>query len=844
MKLSALAAAWLGGIALAHHWYDYPAAALPLLLLAALLLSLALLCRAAKIAAWPPILLSVCLLGMWRFEASQTLPPHLPTEWDSRTHVEGRIVNDPELTATRVKFTLDTKAFANPGRQADMEWKAGNARLIVYAHPPGELPSDRGLPYYQFGDTVQLTGTLQRPEPIEGFDYPAYLESKGIRGVFWAESAAIIADEGRQEGRAITGASVHAGIRKSIYGLRRALADGLEQSLPAREAALAQALSLGLRGQLSEELVEDFRRSGTSHLLAISGLHLGILLVLTLGALQWALGRHTVIPVVLALAILWVYVVISGAPASVVRAAIMGSVYLVAIGLGRPRESLLPALALSAVIMTAMSPEVATQIPFQLSFAAMAGIVLALPWQETVSRRIAAGMEQARWMWARLLGPGLGWLASGVIVSGAATLATFPLVALHFGQLPLLGIPTTILATPLLPFALVGGLASAAAGAVHPLPGQLTGFTGSIPLSALAGMVELAPKWTVDVDAGGPALAWIWYGLLLGALVMSDTKHYRTRVLGRLNREIISMGQSPVAVWGETAQRTYPALAGVGLILLAGIFYLAIDAGEGSDGRLHVYFLDVGQGDSALIVTPGGKRVLVDGGPEFGGATRALSNHLPRWDRRLDLVAATHLDVDHSRGLLRVLETYRPRLVVAGIPDSGSHLYPQWRRALVEGGLQVQHLRAGQVLTLEVGVFLEVLHPPAAPLRGPAWDSNNNSLVLRLTYGEMSFLLTGDIEEEAERYLIRNGGEVKSDVLKAGHHGSNSSTTGTFLGAVQPRWVVISAGADNQYGHPHPAVLNRLNEAVGGENVYSTAAQGTIHFRTDGEQLWVETYRR
>ena len=410
MKLSALAAAWLGGMALAHHWYDYPAAALPLLLLAALLLSLALLCRAAKIAAWPPILLSVCLLGMWRFEASQALPPHLPAEWDSRTHVEGRIVNDPELTTTRVKFTLDTKAFASPGRQADMEWKAGNARLIVYAHPPGELPSDRGLPYYQFGDTVQLTGTLQRPEPIEGFDYPAYLESKGIRGVFWAESAAIIADEGRREGRSLTGANVHAGIRKSIYGLRRVLADGLEQSLPAREAALAQALLLGLRGQLSEELVEDFRRSGTSHLLAISGLHLGILLVLTLGALQWALGRHTVIPVVLALAILWVYVVISGASASVIRAAIMGSVYLAAIGLGRPRESLLPALALSAVIMTAVSPEVATQISFQLSFAAMAGIVLALPWQETASRSIAAGMEQARWMWARLLGRGWdGW---------------------------------------------------------------------------------------------------------------------------------------------------------------------------------------------------------------------------------------------------------------------------------------------------------------------------------------------------------------------------------------------------------------------------------------------------
>jgi len=841
MKLSALAAAWLAGMALAYHWYD--AAALPLLILAVLFSSLALLCRVARVAAWPPILLAVCLLGMWRFEAAQAPPPILPADWDSRTQVQGRIVTDPELTATRIRFTLKAEALASAGRQSDVQWEAGNARLLVYAHPPGELPPGRGLPYFQLGDTVEMAGTLQQPEPIEGFDYPAYLESKGIHGVFWAESAAIIGDEGRREGRGLAAADVRAGAWKSIYGIRRLLADGLERSLPPREAALAQALLLGLRGQLSDEVVEDFRQSGTSHLLAISGLHLGILLALTLGAFQGALGRHTIIPVALALAVLWVYVVASGAPASVVRAAVMGSVYLAAIGLGRPRESLLPALALSAVIMTAVSPQVVTQISFQLSFAAMAGIVLALPWQEAASRGIAACTEQARWTWARLLGRGLGWLASGAIVSAAATLATFPLVALHFGQFPLLGIPTTILATPLLPFALVGGLASAAAGAIHPLPGQLIGFTGSIPLSALAGLVASVPKWTLEVNAGGTAPAWIWYGLLLGTLVMSDTQYYRTRVLGRLEQEISSTGQPSVAVWGETAQRAYPALAGVGLILLAGIFYLLFGTVEGSDGRLHVYFLDVGQGDSALIVTPEGKRVLVDGGPEFGGAARALSNHLPRWDRRLDLVAATHLDVDHSRGLLRVLETYRTKSVVAGIPDSDSHLYPQWRRALAEGGLKVLHLSAGQELTLEEGVFLEVLHPPAVPLRGPAWDSNNNSLVLRLAYGEVSFLLTGDIEEEAERYLVRQGMDLESDVLKAGHHGSNSSTTRTFLRAVQPRWAVISAGADNQYGHPHPEVLKRLNEAVGRENVFSTAAEGTIHFTADGKRLWVETYQ-
>ena len=150
--------------------------------------------------------------------------------------------------------------------------------------------------------------------------------------------------------------------------------------------------------------MENFRQSGTSHLLAISGLHLGILLLMTVGVLHWALGRHTPIPVLLALVAVWLYVLVSGAPVSVVRAAIMGSVYLAALGLGRPRESLLPALALSVVVMTALDSRAASRISFQLSFAAMAGIALALPWQDTLSRSIAGRVEQTGWRWSPLAG--------------------------------------------------------------------------------------------------------------------------------------------------------------------------------------------------------------------------------------------------------------------------------------------------------------------------------------------------------------------------------------------------------------------------------------------------------
>ena len=833
MKLTTLAAAWLAGMALAHGWYD--ADPLPLLFLAGFAATAALVCRLLGISAWPALLAAACLLGLWRYEVWHAVPPPLLSDYGRVTEVRGRIVSDPEATATRVKFILQVTDFAGARAVGTPDWQPHDARLLVYAHPPPELVSGRELPYFRYGDGAHLKGTLQRPEPIEKFDYPAHLESQGIYAIFWAQAAAVSDTN--------AGDRVATVFRIAVFDLRRALGRSLDQSLPPTQAALGRALLLGLRGQLPDTAVENFRQSGTSHLLAISGLHLGILLVMTVGVLHWALGRHTPLPILLALAAVWLYVLVSGAPLSVVRAAIMGTVYLAALGLGRPRESLLPALALGVVAMTALDPGAASRVSFQLSFAAMAGIALALPWQDALCRSIASRFEQTGWRWSPLAGTALGWLASGVLISAAATLATFPLVALNFGQLPLLGIPATILATPLLPFALAGGLIAALAGMIHPLLGQLVGLPASMPLAALLGLVDAVPKWTVELDTEGTGWLWAWYGVLLGALVLADTRWYRACVLGRLTRVMGLSGAAGHSVSGSGPAGAYLALGGVGLVLAATLFYLLAGVWGQADGRLHVFFLDVGQGDAIYIETPGGKQILVDGGPEFGGAVRALSRHLPPWDRSLDLVASTHLDTDHSRGLLRVLEGYRTGAVVAGLPAPESHLFPQWRKAVEQGGHRLVHLSAGQELALEEELTLTVLHPPALPLRGPAWESNNNSLVLRLSYGEISFLLTGDIEAEAERYLARTATSLRSDVLKAGHHGSNSSTTAAFLRAVKPRWAVISAGADNQYGHPHPDVVSRLEDVVGRANVFSTATQGTIHFIADGQRLWVETER-
>ena len=831
---------------LAFRWYDTD----PLLpLVAALLfLCIGLILRLAGLRHLPLILLGVCLLGLWRFETVQAEPTPVLLRDGAQVTVRGKVANDPEATGGRIRFALDVETLDGQLRQLDLGFPVGTTRLLVYAHPAPELVSQRSLPYFRFGDFLELSGRLQRPQPIEGFDYPAYLESKGIFAVMWAsESAPLAGDPERNEGEYAwtNDEGLFDRFKERVFDVRRQLFRSLDESLPPEQAALAQALLLGLRGQLPDEVTENFRQTGTSHLLAISGLHLGIFLLVAVGVLQGTLGRHTPTPLLVTLCLVWLYVLLSGAPPSVIRAAIMGSIYLAALGLGRPRESLLPALSLSALVMTAVSPVLATQISFQLSFAAMAGIALSLPWQEATAKSIESHFQTVNWQLGPGLGAVLGWLAAGMVISAAATLATLPLVLVHFQQLPLLGIPATIIATPLLPFCLVGAVAVATLGLVHPLLGQAFGLVGAIPLTLLLQLVAWIPNWTVAVTLEDSRLAWAWYGALLGVLVLANTRVYRLRVLSRLrtistatplrDEVFVAGGRLGGAPGGVI-------LLAVAMLVLAAI-YVTSQIIDGSDNRLHVHFLDVGQGDSILIELPGGGNVLVDGGPDYAGGTQAMAEILPAWDRTLDLLVATHLDADHSRGLLKTLDNYRVGLVLTGAPHTESLLYPEWKSALERGGHSAFKVSAGQTVNLDGKVSLRVLHPPSMPLRGPAWDANNNSVVIQLAYGEITFLLAGDIESEAERYLVRNADSLESDVLKAAHHGSNSSSTSTFLKAVNPDWAVISAGQDNQYGHPHSDVLSRLEQTVGKSGIFDTATHGTISFSTDGERLWLRTER-
>ena len=274
-------------------------------------------------------------------------------------------------------------------------------------------------------------------------------------------------------------------------------------------------------------------------------------------------------------------------------------------------------------------------------------------------------------------------------------------------------------------------------------------------------------------------------------------------------------------------------LGSFGVIVL--LIWLAVLALP--DGRLHVAFLDVGQGDAILITLPKGDQILIDGGPSPTDLNWRLGQEMPFWDRTLELVINTHPDADHLGGLVSLLDRYTVEQALVADVEGGSQLYRAWSAELAEAHLTAIPAQAGMPLNLGQGVLATIISP------GPAVEHidepNNHSIVLHLQFGQVSFLFTGDIEAPVEQKLVQIDAPLQATILKSPHHGSKTSSTETFLNAVNPQLVVISVGQDNRFGHPSPEVMERY--AAHGLPVLRTDERGTIELITDGNGIWVET---
>ena len=807
MTLLAVASAFLLGVFLGDRLAP-PISALLLITSGWLLVALFL--RRIGHSVFPVVLVLCVVIGGLRM--ALTSDPTAELAWyhtQSPVQVEGLVLDDAGPAGSAMRFPVRVERVLSDGG-----WIEVDGTALVTARPSAQAAGRRDPPHIRYGDRLRLEGPLTAPPELDDFDYPAYLARQGIGSVMSFPSVTVLGEG--QGGR----------LRSALFGVRRSLHSSLGRSMPEPAASLGQALLLGIRDTIPDAVLDEFRKTGTSHLLAISGLHVGILMALVLPISARVFGRRRSLYLIVPLVAVWLYAVLAGLSPSVVRASIMGTVYLAALALGRPK-SILPALGLAAAVMVALSPNILWSVSFQLSFAAMAGIATL---SDPISRKLQ-GILGVLDEEGTATGLPIRALAGAVGTSAAAILATMPLTAFYFQQMSLVGLPTTLITLPMLPFALAFHALAAVSGLVFQPLGTAFGWLAWGATAYIVQVVHLAAKLPVASFETGriaPALVLGYYGIGAAWFIA-----HRRGVLANVASRVQSVEVSRPGISASTKWLAVPLAVAAALIWTAAL--------TNEDGRLHVVFADVGNGDSALITSPSGRQVLVDGGPDAQDATRLLGSALPFWDRSLDVVVLTHGHADHISGLLDVLRRYDVGQVVEREAEYATPDYLSWRHAVEKEGSVVTQARAGQSINLGDGAIIEVLHPPETLMAGTNSDLNNASIVLRVVYGDVSFLLTGDIFVEAEREMLSRGMEVRSTVLKVPHHGSRTSSSPEFVEQVSPSVAVISVGADNRFGHPHAETLDVLARYAPDARVMTTRDHGTIRFVTDGTTLSVET---
>jgi competence protein ComEC len=337
---------------------------------------------------------------------------------------------------------------------------------------------------------------------------------------------------------------------------------------------------------------------------------------------------------------------------------------------------------------------------------------------------------------------------------------------------------------------------------------------------AVVQLTARVPFASLDLGNFGAGAMWLYYAALAGIMLFA------------------SQGRSRLEEFRGRFSRALGTKVVIGVLALM-VILAWIAAFQMPDGRLHVVFFDVGQGDAIFIQCPDGQQILVDGGPDPSALLSRLGTKMPFWDRSLDLVILTHPQEDHLAGLVDVLARYEVGQVVDSGQECTTSTCQAWTEVIEKKGIAHRRAEAGMVIDVGPHVRLDVLHPPARLLANTASDTNNNSVVVRLTYGQFSLLLTGDVQQEGERALLASGQPLNSLVVKVPHHGADTSLTLPFLQAVNPQLAIISVGADNLFGHPDELTLEKLE----GTPTYRTDQQGNIEVVTDGERYWVVTER-
>jgi competence protein ComEC len=675
------------------------------------------------------------------------------------------------------------------------------------------------VPELQYGDQISADLRLRPVSGLHnpgGFDYSAYLQREGIRAL------AVVR---RPEAITRLAAGGFTPLLR-IYAWRERIRNVLDGSLSPVSSAIFQAMLIGETGSLNPEIREAFMISGTTHLLSISGSHLALVAlvvyhlsgrILRQMPAGWLLSvsrRLTVtrLSILVTLVPVVFYTLLAGAQIATVRSLIMILIYLTAVWFQRADDPL-NALAVAVLLSVLWDPRAVFSISFQLSYLAVLAMVLAggdkISFGETGTRAVQEAGEESSWM-----GRWLQKIRLYLIMTVVAESVTLPLTAFYFNQISWVGFLSNLVVVPLV------GMVIVPMGLVCSVWAVLFD-RATLPLSglneALADVLYSLIKWFARIPASevhvpSPPVLVLALVYLVVVVVL----------LLRANR-----------AWKWSA---------IGFCILITTVWVVRLSESHSDGRLRVTFLDVGQGDAAWIEMPDGKTMLIDGGGKYGNydlGRLAVAPYL--WNTghwRIDYLIASHPQLDHMGGLAYVARKFQVGEVWTNGLEKDAVFYDRFRTVVSSRAIPERRVTGSGLPLLQGAVRIMPLHPKIADPAGP---DNDQSLVVRIEYGREVLLFTGDIEQAAERELLRWGDLLKTTVLKIPHHGSRTSIDPDFLAHVAPDVAVISVGANNAYRHPSVETLFAYHALK--TQIYRTDRDGAVFVETDGDRRMVHTYR-
>lgn len=605
-----------------------------------------------------------------------------------------------------------------------------------------------------YGDLIYLEGKLEIPKiatNYKGFDYRQYLKTKKIQGIVIADNVKILKAKYKNN---------------LIYQIQKKIKAIIKEKLPSETGDLLLAILLGDKKDLSEQIQINFKNSNLSHMLAVSGAHVSYIIIgLTYITQNSIMGKRKAR--VFCIFFLIIFMAITNFTPSVTRACIMAILTLVSEILYK-KEDIYTNISISALIILLYNPYSLLDLGFKLSFGGTIGIVIFM-------RFIKKKQEEPKL---------LNYIKQMALVSICANIIIIPIIMNNFNTVSLTFLVSNILASPILAIIVIVGFSIIIISIISHSLSNLLVFWLNLILNLLIKISSFCSKLP-------------FAKILVVTPYIFNIIFYYTIILYLVNYNKIK----------QFIKKKTVILLSIILILSNFIFYILPQ-------DLKIYFIDVGQGDSTLIVTPSKKTILIDGGgsESFDVGEKVLLPYLlDRRIRKIDYIMISHFDTDHCKGIFTVIENLKVKNIIISKQAEKSENYKKFKEIVANKKINIILVKAGDKIKIDKYIYFKILFPTEKLImQNPL---NNNSIVSQLNYKSFKMLFTGDIEEIAEKEILNlQKDKLKSTILKVAHHGSNTSSTQEFINSVKPELALIGVGKNNTFGHPSECVVEKLRD--------------------------------